>query len=111
MKNHDYYNAVLDYRRPDSNRISGYITGGDTLEQAVKGLEYGINYYLHDAELVNEHIVIVNAYIDRCCGNCAGSGVVSKRKRLYATKVCPVCKDKPTTRIETWYKDEVKVCE
>jgi len=109
MAKPDYFNAVLDYRRPDSSRISGYITGGDTLGQAIKGLEFGVNYYLHDAELVNEHIVIVNAYIDRCCGNCGGSGQVRKGKRLYAMKVCPVCGGNAQTRIETWYENEVKV--
>lgn len=107
----DYYNSVLDYRRPDSNRISGYITGGDTLEQAVKELERAIDFYLKDPQLIDDHIIIVSAVIDRCCGTCGGSGQVRNGKRLYPMKVCPVCKGNSQVRVETWYKDEVKVNE
>jgi len=105
----DYYNSVLDYRRPDSRHISGYITGGETLEQAVKELERAIAFYLTDPQLIDDHLVIVSAVIDKCCGNCGGSGQVKKGKRLYAMKVCPTCKGNAQTRIETWYENEVKV--
>lgn len=106
----DYFNAVLNYRRPDSSRISGYITGGETLEQAAKELERAIDFYLKDPQLIDDHIIIVSAVIDKCCGTCGGIGQVKKGKRLYAMKVCPTCKGNAQTRVETWCENEVKVC-
>jgi len=105
----DFYSSSLSYRRPDSRHISGYGSGGATLKEAVESFEKGIAYYLYDSEMVNEHVIITEAYIDKLCGHCTGTGVVRKRGRMFADRVCPVCKGKAVTRIETWYENERKV--